>query len=123
RLDVGAADQALFALAGQHQDANGAVGRELLQASPDSIDDIRPQNVERAGIADGEAGDIAVVAADAAMGIEHVHGAVSQRCSGQVIPLPGPEGRLSRPRPRRIACEIDAAFSGQGGYYMTTNIP
>jgi hypothetical protein len=121
-LDVGAADQALFALAGQHQHADGAVGRELLQAGANGIDDIGPQDVERAGIADGEADDIAVVAVDTAMRIEHVHGAPGG-VLGRAAHFRAPMGGLSRPGPRPIAREIDAAFSSQGGYYMTGNIP
>ncbi len=73
-LDVGAADHALFALAGHHQHADGPIRRELLQTLADAIDDGRAQNVERAGVANGQADDAAGVAVDAAVRIEHVHG-------------------------------------------------
>ncbi len=73
-LDIGAADHALFALAGDHQHPNWRFGREPLQPLAEAVYDGRSEDVERAGVADRQADDAARVAIDAAIGIEHVHG-------------------------------------------------
>ena len=51
-LDVGAADHALFALAGDDQHADLPFRRQHLQPLADAVDDRRSQDIERAGVAD-----------------------------------------------------------------------
>ena len=76
-LDVGAADHALLALAGDDQHANLPLRRQRLQPFANAVDDGRSEDIERAGVADRQANDAARIAVDAAMGIEHVHELVS----------------------------------------------
>ena len=72
-LDVGAADHALFALAGEDHRANAAVAGEFLKSLAHAVGDGRREDVERAGVADRQADDASIVAVDAAVGIEHFH--------------------------------------------------
>ncbi len=76
-LDVGAADHAFLALAGQDHRANGRIGGELFKALTHPVGDGRAQDIERAGIADDKPHHAAAVADDATVGIEHVHGSFS----------------------------------------------
>ena len=78
-LDVGAADHALLALAGQDHRADGPIGGEFLKALAHAVGDGRVQNVERAGIADRQPHHAARITVDAAMGIEHFHRIFSDR--------------------------------------------
>src|SRR6202048_4946194 len=72
-LDIGAADHALLACAGEDQPANLGVLCEDLQALANGVDNGRSQNIERTGVADRQTDDAARVAIDAAMRIEHLH--------------------------------------------------
>src|SRR4051812_41180369 len=130
-LDVGAADHALFALAGQDQRADGAISGELLKALADAVDDGGTEDIERAGVADRQAHHASGIAVDAAMGIEHFHVTVS----GLVQPVGATSGALrllvkgrGEPWLRRntrvegAKYEIDAAFFVHNCYYMTVNI-
>jgi hypothetical protein len=72
-LDVGAADHALLALSGQDYRANALVAGELLESLANPVGDRGGEDIEGARIADREANDAPIVAADAAMWIEHFH--------------------------------------------------
>ena len=125
-LDIGPADHALFALAGDDQGANLTLRGQHLEPVAHTVDDGRSQDVERSGIADRQPDDAAGIAIDAAMGVEHVHGRSRMRwaaATSRAKPLPCqglPASRLLRCRGGRN--EIDAAFSGSKCYYMTANI-
>src|ERR1700754_739378 len=68
-LDVGAADHALLALPGDHENAKLPFRGEGLQSFANGVDDGRPQDVEGTGVADRQAYDAARVAVDAAVRI------------------------------------------------------
>ncbi len=72
-LDIGAADHALLALAGQDHGANVLVAGKLFEPLAHPVGDGGGEDVEGARIADREANDASIVAVDAAVGIEHFH--------------------------------------------------
>src|SRR5262249_34233719 len=105
---------------------NRLVGGEFLKAFAHPIDDGGTEDVERAGVADGQAHDAVRVARDAAIMIEHFHQQFS----------PFSPWTLSSSRQlvfRRVYSQKTgysaywrintAAFAGGSCYYMIINIP
>ena len=99
-LDVGAADHALFALAGEDHRANVLVAGELLEPFADPVGDGGGEDVEGACVADREADDASIVAVDPAMGIEHFH-FVFPDLFWRLAPLPRTLRRLVKGRRAR----------------------
>ena len=96
-LDVGAADHALLALAGEDHRADVPVAGELLEPFAHAIGNGGREDVEGARIADREANDASDVAVDAAVGIEHFH-LFFRTCSGRLASLPRTLRRLVKGR-------------------------
>jgi len=107
-LDVGAADHAFFTLSGDHKHADIPVRRQRFQPLADAVDGRRSQNIQGAGVADGQLHHAARVAVDAAIGIEHVHG--RSRALGAVRATSRANHDLVKGgRRQRRRCEVAAA--------------
>ena len=98
-LDVGAADHALLALAGQDHRADALVAGKLLEPFANAVGDGGGEDVEGACVADREADDASAVAVDSAMRIEHFH-FVFPDLFWRLAPLPRTLRRLVKGRGR-----------------------
>src|SRR5579872_534414 len=99
-LDVGSADHALWAFAGEHENPDLRVRGERIEALVDGLDDPRPQNIKRASIANCQTHDTTWITIDAAVGIQHLHKALVSQSE-----------RISVPRQKPILSRLGVRWS------------